>query len=281
MLTATDTLDTWLDRHMGLTLRNFPDVKGVRLRDHFATIPRELWDDHVMVAARMLSIPETHFARHPECFEALEDLLQDVARARPAGTIRLWSAGCATGEEAWQLAEIARRVCGDRVQVYGTDMSEAAVAIARQGRYRSWSMRGRAAKALDWLTTHPDGSVEVDPTLLPLVDFQVGNLADPAVVPGRIDVAFCRNVLIYFSADGGGRVLDTIRRSLRPGGLLLTAPTDPMFPAFASFQQVSRPGPPVRIYRRDPAAPDERPVPATSDNMPVDLAANVRRLLGS
>lgn len=282
-----DDLDRWLGQHMGLTLANFPEVKGKRLREFFQDLPRSTWDAQLGEVARMLSIPETHFARHPECFDALEELLEQVAEARPAGTIKLWSAGCATGEEAYQLAAVARRVVGDRVKVYGTDMSEAAVGIAKQGRYRAWSMRGPAARTLDWLTTHPDGTVEVDRSLLPLVDFRVGNLADPAVVPGKIDIAFCRNVLIYFSEDGGGRLLENIRSALRPGGHLITAPTDPMFRGFEIFIPVARPGPPVRIYRRDPSesmayqGDGVAPAPESVWNDGVDMADAIRQLLGA
>jgi chemotaxis protein methyltransferase CheR len=238
------------------------------------------------VVARILSIPETHFARHPECFDAYAVLLEQVAKERPVGSIKLWSAGCATGEEAYQLAAMGREIVGDRVKVYGTDMSEAAVEIARKGRYAAWSMRGKAAKGLAWLTQQEDGGVQVDPSLQAFVDFRVGNLADPQVIPGKIDIAFCRNVLIYFSDEGGSRVLDNIRSSLRPGGHLITAPTDPRFSGFEAFIPVARPGPPVRIYQRDPS---EAMVPAANDTTAgaaawgdgEDLAASIRKLLRS
>lgn len=260
MNTTHDTLDQWLESHVGLSLDHFPEVRSQRLRAFMADVPQEAWDTQLNEVARLLSIPETHFARHPECFDALHVLLQEIESRRPAGTIRLWSAGCATGEEAYQLAAVGRSVVGERIRVMGTDFSSSAVALARQGTYRSWSMRGSAARSLSWLTAHPDGSFEVDPALKPLVQFGVGNLADPAVAPDRVDVAFCRNVLIYFSEDGGDRVLENIFNGLRPGGYLIVAPTDPAFPALERFAVVHHEGPPVRIYQRpQPSLRDQRP----------------------
>lgn len=272
-------LNAWLGERLGLSLHNFPMVRSRRFVEFMAPIPRARWDDQLGEVSRILSIPETHFARHPECFDAYAELLKRVVRERPAGTLRIWSAGSATGEEAYQLAAVAREIAGDRVKVFGTDMSEAAVSCARVGRYSAWSMRGEAAKRLAWLTHGEDG-VEVDPSLRPLVEFRVGNLTEPQFPPAYFDLAFCRNVLIYFTEEGGGRVLDNIRAALRPGGCLITAPTDPVFAGFESFLPVARSGPPVRIYRRDPREPVVA-APCSDEPANVDLAETIRRLLRS
>jgi len=279
-------VDTWLGGHLGLTLDNFPDAKGERLLDHLADKDREVWDDEVENLWQILSIPETHFARHPECFEALRDALHRIARARPAGTVKLWSAGCASGEEAYQLAAEGLDIVGDRVQVTGTDFSEDAVARATKGVYNKWSMRGAAAHELDWLTTDDRGDVTVDAKLRPHVQFEVGNLTDPACAPKRVDVAFCRNVLIYFSTEGGERVLRNIIDSLRPGGVLILAPTDPTYAYLDTLETVElSASKPVRVYQAPGSAlPEATPTarrrePEPDSPIGEDFASAIRKLL--
>jgi len=274
MVQASDPVEDWIRGVFGLTLDNFPAARGAQLRAMLAEHPRADWDGLVRAAVAILSIPETHFLRHPECFDALAHRLRQIRLERPQGPVRLWSAGCASGEEAYNLAAVGLNIVGARIQVFGTDFSPAAVAKARQGRYGSWSLRGHAQGEMSWLGRDERGGLVVDDTVRAHVTFEVGGLTDPGP-PYEIDVAFCRNVLIYFSDEGGGRVLDRIAAALRPDGLLVLAPTDPTPSALKDWTPVHLDAPlPVRAHRppsgrsTQPAEPEE-----------VDVAAAIRNLL--
>jgi chemotaxis methyl-accepting protein methylase len=150
------------------------------------------------------------------------------ARAANSGTIRVWCAGCATGEEAYTLALLAAQAfapAGAEVDVLGTDVSHAALASAADGRYRE-----RAVRALEprlrsrYFHRAADGSYVVGDLLRSLVRFRPHNLArDASPPPGEacFDFITCRNVLIYFSPPLVSAVIDSLEGALRPGGTLI------------------------------------------------------------
>ncbi len=271
---ADDLVEDWIQDTFGLTLCNYPAVRGSQVRDLLARHDRASWDSLTSSIVSILSIPETHFLRHPECFDGLADRLRQLRRERPLGPVRLWSAGCASGEEAYNLAAIGLEVVGERVEVFGTDFSPSAITKAREGRYGKWSLRGHDASEMAWLSTDRRGGMVVDPPVRARVTFEVGQLVELGP-PTDIDVAFCRNVLIYFSDEGGSRVLARIARSLRPEGVLVLAPTDPSPSALAAWTPVALEAPrPVRAYRPPPgthAAAEPVPEP--------DIASVIRKLL--
>ena len=177
---------------------------------------------------------ETTFVRDRRQLDAIpwHSLLRGV-RAAGRGTIRVWSAGCASGEEAYTLALFAAEAFAPAqtaVDVLGTDISGAALAAAAVGRYRE-----RAVGALTpplrqrYLEQQADGSYLVGQRLRALVRFGRHNLArDPIPPRGEdgFDVVLCRNVLIYFEIPLVERVIDLLGRSLRPGGMLVLGAAD-------------------------------------------------------
>jgi len=181
-----------------------------------------------------VTVQETTFARDLRQLETIEwrSLLRGV-RGAGSATIRVWSAGCATGEEAYTLAMLAAEALAQArapVDVLGTDISGAALAAAKAGRYRE-----RAVAALEpslrerHLERMPDGSHLVSEQLRSLVRFRRHNLArDPIPPPGEagFDVVVCRNVLIYFAASLCESVIVSLTRSLRPGGMLVLGAAD-------------------------------------------------------
>ena len=156
--------------------------------------------------SQSILVGETYFFRHPEHFGLLMNQLVPEAIARGAKSLRAWSAGCSTGEEAYSLAACLRSATAGTVpvQVLGTDLKEASLAAARlpstapgacAGRAASWSPRSRAA---------PGRHVEVLPSVRSLCRFAPDNLRQPALpVLGSFDFIFCRNVLWYFERDHG------------------------------------------------------------------------------
>jgi chemotaxis protein methyltransferase CheR len=171
------------------------------------------------------AIGETTFLRHPEHFAALRALLPELTM-RHDGPLRVWSAGCASGEEAYSLAALVSTLGTNSFEVRAWDLNPEAVARARLGEYRPWSLRGVESQDTEgWLEPSPCG-VKVASWLAPLVQFEVRNLLLDAY-PENLDIVFCRNVLLYFRPEAAARVLARIADSLRPGGVLILGHYDP------------------------------------------------------
>lgn len=280
-------VDAWLQSRFGLTLACYPAVRAEQIVASMPGPDEGAWDARLEAVAASLSIPETHFGRHPECFTALTAWL----RRRPptARPLRVWSAGCASGEEAYNLAAVCRAVVGDAVEVLGTDFSEDAVRRARAATYGRWSLRGVDPAAAAWLRPGPGDEFVIDDDVRRLVRFRVATLVDDEP-PRDVDVVFCRNVLIYFAEDGANRVLERIRTALRPDGILVMAPTDPHPSGLVAwgraFTEIE--GVPVRVYQPPlaavrpappPPATEAPPAPCAQPIVPTDFAAAVRALL--
>ena len=170
------------------------------------------------------TIGETYFFRHPQHFEFLSDHpFEWWTRAE----LRAWSAGCATGEEAYSLAAslLQARPPGSatRIDVLGTDVDPDKLAIACRGTYGRWSTRAPAA----WpaLQPGPAGTLQVREEVRQRTRFQEHNLLD-AAPPGAFDIILCRNVLMYLTPAARRGVVDRLTRSMAPGGLLMLATMD-------------------------------------------------------
>jgi len=181
-----------------------------------------------------VTVQETAFARDPGQLDAIpwHGLLQ-AARAAEPGAIRVWSAGCASGEEAYTLALLAAEAFAPvraPVEVLGTDISGAAIAAAVAGRYRERAVRDlEPVLRLRYLDRQADGSYLVGQRLRSLVRFRRHNLArEQAPPPGEagFDLVVCRNVLIYLAAPVVEQVIRSLERSLRPDGVLMLGAAD-------------------------------------------------------
>lgn len=177
---------------------------------------------------------ETAFIRDRGQLDAIpwHDLLRS-ARAAGSATIRVWSAGCASGEEPYSLALLADQVLGPvpaPVEVLGTDISGAALAAAAAGRYGERAIRALGPPERDrYLVRQADGSYRAGERLRALVRFRGHNLVrDPIPPPGEaaFDLVVCRNVLIYFEQRLAARVIELLGQSLRAGGRLLLGASD-------------------------------------------------------
>jgi hypothetical protein len=174
-------------------------------------------------------VQESGFFRHPDQFTALaREVLPSLE-----GPVVVWSAGCANGQEAYSLAmELAASGRPDW-EVLATDISAAAVARTRAGRYSSAELAGLPPVQRHWL--RPSGDLwEVDPALRRRVRAEQANLTARFPAPqGRCQVVFCRNVLIYLTREVTESFLDRLSTWLTPGGLVflgysetMLAPTD-------------------------------------------------------
>jgi len=186
--------------------------------------PPEEW----VALAEELTITETYFFRNRDQFDALAGVVlpdRMAAHGKPRA-LKLLSAGCSSGEEAYTLAIIGidcLREPGWSVSVRAADLNPAVLAKARRARYSEWSLRDTSdAMRRRWFV--PDGSaMVVAPQVRERVSFETANLADPNSDlwrPASYDVVFCRNVLMYFSAEQRRAVIDRLTEALLPGGYL-------------------------------------------------------------
>ena len=172
-----------------------------------------------------IAVRETFLFRHPEHFELVASRVAGLAAD---GVVRAWSAGCATGEEAWSLAATIVAASGGKVDpsqqlVLGTDIHAPALEQARAGIYRASSQRA-SAPLLHPVVTSRDGKLVVEDKLRAIVTFEVHDLRDPP--PGDFELIFCRNVLIYFTRESARAVLARLASALAPGGLIVFGAID-------------------------------------------------------
>ena len=183
-----------------------------------------------------LTVGESYFFRDHGQFALLrEHVLPDVASSAESRPLRLWSAGCSTGEEAYSLAVLCEELgLAGRSHVLGTDISRVRLGAASRGLYTKWSLRGVRDDAVDRYFALRDRTYELRPDLRERVDFRYLNLAEdryPSLTSGvwGMDVILCRNVLIYFDRATIARVARRLIDSLAPDGWLILGASDPAF----------------------------------------------------
>ena len=183
--------------------------------------------------ARMLRIRFSCFFRDPLQFELLGSvvipvLLHDCRK----GLFRVWSAACASGEEAYSLAIVldeALRLseAKPKVQIFATDIAEEALAEARLGRYLPESLAEVSLGRVGRYFSARKPGYQVAEKLRDMVTYSRHDLLDPRTyVPpeslfGGFDLVLCRNFLMYLDREGYARVFDNLFRALNPGGILL------------------------------------------------------------
>ena len=182
----------------------------------------------VSALARELTVGETYFFRHTAQFRALREVaLPERLSARAASRqLRLLSAGCASGEEAYSLAIALQELRLDasfQGSVVGLDINPEALARAERGVYGAWSLRETfEPQRLRWFTGS-GRELQVRPELKLGVRFALQNLAVDApglLTPESFDVIFCRNVLMYFAPERAAALVQRLTRALAPGGFL-------------------------------------------------------------
>jgi chemotaxis protein methyltransferase CheR len=211
-------------------------------------------------------VGESFFFRVPEHFGFVKRTLVPRWAAHPERLRSVWSAGCAGGEEAYSVAAVLHAAGVAAFEVVGTDLVAANVEAARAGRFGPWSLRGGGA-SLDGVFAPAGAGVvrEVDAALRARSRFLVHNLLEAPPAPGRFDLIFCRNVLIYFTPEAAARVVASLSAALAPGGVVAFAPMD----VTEAPPGLERVGPSeLQMFQRPsldvPAgrAPEARPAPA-------------------
>lgn len=180
---------------------------------------------------------ETYFFRDRGQFDLLRLCLlpELITRRCRAKTLRLWSAGCSSGEEAYSLAMLvdtllpARDGDGWEIFILGSDIDQTALEKARRGRYRQWSFRMAPPTLQHQYFQHQGDEWLLDERIRRMVTFRAGDLISEPFSDGELrdmDLILCRNVFIYFAADAVTAVADKFAGALSEGGYLLTGHTE-------------------------------------------------------
>jgi chemotaxis protein methyltransferase CheR len=201
---------------------------------------------------------ETYFFREAAQLQAFSDhvlgALREEKSASGERSLRLLSAGCSTGEEAYTIAMLVHDsghfVWSWKVDVVGLDVDEAAIARACRGVYFHNSFRGLPPPVRERHFAREDAGERVRESVRRLVRFRLGNLLDPASYADLkpLDVIFCRNVLIYFSDAASRRAVELFRDMLAPGGHLLLGHAESLSRITDAFVPIRFPG--AVIYRK-------------------------------
>ncbi|HUW36330.1 MAG TPA: CheR family methyltransferase [Rhodocyclaceae bacterium] len=207
--------------------------------------------EHIDVLASHLTVGETYFFREKDSLDALgEHVLPALLRSRRNGgqRLRIWSAGCCTGEEAYSLAILLDGLIPDpaawNISILATDINPGFLRKAAEGVYGDWSFRGTP----EWVRQRyfrkcQDGRLQLSPHIRARVTFSYLNLAAdvyPSLVnnSNAMDVILCRNVLMYFTADQARKTVAHFRNCLVDGGWLMVSPTETSNSLFPGFSPV-------------------------------------------
>jgi chemotaxis protein methyltransferase CheR len=226
-----------------------------------ATLPEE--SPEWKRLAGHLTVGETYLFRDRACFEALEQHVFPslVAARRREGALRLriWSAGCATGEEPYSLAILLDRLLLDRADwaltILATDINLEALEAAERGCYRAWALR----ETPPWIREryfHRRGAeiFELDPAIRRMVTFMPLNLAEdgyPTALTNTsaMDLILCRSVLMYFTREAQQATVARLRQALVAGGWLIVSPAEAAADLLRSLVPVNLPG--AIFYRKE------------------------------
>ncbi len=193
---------------------------------------KSLTHERMIQLAKFLTVGETYFFREPKIFNALQSnifplLLKKHAKDKQ---LRIWSAGCCTGEEPYSLAMTLHQMIPDwdawKIEILATDINNEYLNIAKEGVYRSWSLRSTPQNMIDlYFSKNKNSTFSINPQIKKYVTFEYLNLMDgwfpsPLNHTSNLDLIFCHNVFIYFSLEKIETVTSKFINCLNDWGLL-------------------------------------------------------------
>ena len=200
--------------------------------------------DEVNALLNTILINVTEFFRDPPAWELLRhDILPPLLKQlRPGATFRVWSAGCASGEEAYSIAIILAELFGARitdfdVKIYATDIDEQELTIARRGEY---SLEALRRVRPEWREKYFQGKgpFRVGRDIRRLLIFGRSNLGPDAPI-SHVNLLICRNVLIYFDSALQKQILQRLHYALEPGGILFLGKSESQLTNSTQFRRLN------------------------------------------
>lgn len=189
----------------------------------------------------LLTTNETYFFREAFQLRAFTDeIVPELMKLKRDRTLRIWSAGCSTGEEPYTIAMLLLEMGGFngwRIDIVGSDISHRVVQHARKGVYGKASFRATEERYLKRFFTESEGGYRINDEVRELVTVSHMNLFDQnrLALLGKMDVIFCRNVIIYFDEASKKKVIESFYNTLRGGGYLLLGHSESLMNVTTSF----------------------------------------------
>lgn len=189
-------------------------------------------------------VGETYFFRDPASLKAFSEEIvpERLLAAGQDGALDIWSAGCATGEEAFSLSIVLHEkgiLPGRKVRILGTDLSPSHVRRARAAIYGPQSLRATSPeRRREHFEAATGGLFRLKPQLAVPVLFETRSILDEPAFGTRFDVILCRNVLIYLDEEARSRVVDVLSSRLKPGGYILLGASDALSVASSALTLV-------------------------------------------
>ena len=223
------------------------EIKTVR--DYFYHVKYDASQAEFNVLMDLITTNETSFFRNePQLLSFSAEILPHLIKERIGSrnkTLRIWSAGCSTGEEPYTLAIIILeclrgQTFGWNIEILANDISDEVIQKARRGEYSSLTLRNVRPDLLARYFTPAGDLYRVNPAVKALVKFSHGNLNDPRKVSlmGGLDIIFCRNVMIYFSDDVKRQLIRGFYNALQPGGYLYVGHSETLHGMSKAFKLV-------------------------------------------
>jgi len=232
------------ERFLSTRVREHMHERGYARMSELLQAVRKTNVEYDSLLERMLT-QETSFFRYPAVYEAFEKrVLPEIHVSKfwnNPRTLRVWSAGCSTGEEPYSIAiTIADSLSfadAWNVEILATDVGKQALKIAGKGVYSGRSLSGVNEKQLAAHFTKVENKLHVKPRLKKMISFAPMNLASPVYV-GRMDLIFCMNVLIYFTEERRRALVQRFYEALEPGGYLFLGHSESISKMPVKFQAI-------------------------------------------
>ncbi len=232
----------------------------------------------------LVLIKETFFFRDERQINTLiHNVLPALREKKNGKEIKIWSAGCATGEEPYTLAMAIKEnfpAGAVNFSIYATDISAGAVSYARNGVYGKGSMRAIDKLILNKYFVQKDGRYHLMEELKQLIHFDVVNLVEPYLPRGEngFDVIFCKNVIIYFELETIKKVIHRFYDTLALGGYFFVGHSESLWQVSNEFTLEEISG--VFLYRKNAKNPIQSPSELTANERPVSYNSPLSALSG-
>jgi chemotaxis protein methyltransferase CheR len=293
-----------LSRFMGL---NFPTDRLAQLQRGLKSACRDfgfqsvdscmewllsssLTQQQIEILATHLTVGETYFFREKKSLEFLKNNFLREIHPRPGADrhIRIWSAGCASGEEPYSiaisLAETIPDIAGWNITILATDINSRSLQKAARGIYSKWSFRDCPPLLQQkYFKKTGENQFEIVPAIKAMVSFAYHNLAAdpyPSILnnTNAVDMIFCRNVLMYFTRDAMHRVIRKLHQCLVDGGMLIVSPAEASQPFSSVFLPVGTPD--GTLYKKA-RINTSTPVGEVNNSEPLKAAKSATRPAGT
>jgi len=256
--------DASRERFFSTRVREHLEEKGLSSGSELLASVRGSSIEYEALLERLLT-QETSFFRYPAVFEALEKKILPEVQERKfwenPRTLRIWSAGCSTGEEPYSIAitvlDALKFAEAWEIEILATDVSRRALRHAERGVYSKRSLQEVSLRQVETYFTSTKHGFQVAPRIRRMISFAQMNLVEPVYV-GKIDCIFCMNVLMYFSDEHRLAILRRFYDALEPGGYFMLGHSETLSNVPMKFESIVLGD--CRLYRK-PAAAEARRVP--------------------